>query len=228
MTLTKAQVSWVDDVAPDAVTAAEQTGVNPFVILAQWAVETGYGTDQKNWVRGHNYAGVSPGGQVASYPDRAHGLASYIHELNSSYYADVRNAGATHPEAQLDALAKSPWASGHYRDRAGVVGGSLRSASGEIVNAPLPDVLSKWEPGVLGQATPINPPDVAGAVGGALSSAIGGLAAPFARIAFTGTFLIAGLGLVVLGVWRTVQPVRDRARDAAEPIAQAAAVGAMA
>jgi hypothetical protein len=228
MTLSKAQVSWLDDVAPDAVAASEHTGVNPFLILAQWGVETGWGTSRA-WRIGNNYAGVSPGGKVANYADRAAGLAAYERALNQHYYDDVRKAGAEHPTDQLTALAKSPWAAGHYKSRDGTVGGSLQLAMGDVVNAPLPAVLKKWEPGLLGEARPINLPGegIAGDVAGAVGSAIGGLAAPFARAAFTGVFLFAALGLVVLGVYRATSSGRERVTEKGGQAAQVAALAAL-
>lgn len=99
------------EVAVDAQTASAATGVLPSVILAQWADETGYGTSSA-FLSGNNYAGVSPGGSVGSYPSKRDGLSAYISALNQHYYDPVRLAKGSN--AQAIALGQSPWAGSHY------------------------------------------------------------------------------------------------------------------
>lgn len=235
------QRAFLADVLDDARHASATTGLPVAVVLAQWAVETGFGTSPA-WRRGHNYAGVSPGGRVAYYPDRAAGLAAYEHNMGLHYYDRVRATGRTgNIGATIDALAASPWAAGEYKDRAGTPGGSLRgalpavftfdpaaAASGTVGgNASVVPVIGPPTLQVPGIPFPIpNPTEipglrdlpgkVAGAVPNAVADAIGSLTRPLARIAFGGLFLAAGLGLVVMGAWRTLpDSTRQRATQTA-------------
>jgi hypothetical protein len=231
------RTDWLGDVLADARSASSATGVPAVVILTQWGVETGFGTSRA-WLEGHNYGGVSPGGRLAYYPSRTEGLAAYVRTLNLGYYAGVRAAGrAGDVTGTLDALAASPWAGGHYADRGGVAGASLRAAypavasflsssgSSDIVPAigpptlnipgvpfpvPNPTELPDWLGGAVGDAVGGAASNVAEAIGDAVGKALGGLVKPFARVAFSGLFVAAGLGLIVLGSWRAVgKPVRE-------------------
>jgi hypothetical protein len=113
--------SFLEQMTPYAVEASGPTGFRPSVILAQWADETGFGTS-KQWVDGHNPAGISPGGRLASYPSIAVGVGAYIATAEASYYDTVRNAGDG--LAQAYALGASVWAAGHYVAAGSVVAGS--------------------------------------------------------------------------------------------------------
>src|SRR5271170_4002821 len=84
----------------DARVAAGVLGWYPSVILAQWAVETEYGTSIA-WVDWHNYAGVSPNGKIAHYPDNAAGLSAYIRTALEPFYAGVKTDGATEEAINL-------------------------------------------------------------------------------------------------------------------------------
>jgi hypothetical protein len=239
------QRTFLADVLDDARHASATTGLPVAVVLAQWAVETGFGTSPA-WRRGHNYAGVSPGGRVAYYPDRAAGLAAYEHTMGLHYYDPVRAAGRTgNIGATIDALAASPWASGQYVDRAGTPGGSLRgalpavftfdpaaAASGAVGgNASVVPVIGPPTLQVPGIPFPIpNPTEIPGLrdlpgkaagaitnpIADAIEKAVGSFTRPLARIAFGGLFLAAGLGLVVMGAWRTLpDSTRQRATQTA-------------
>ncbi len=96
----------------------------PSVVLAQWGIETAWGTSEA-FVNGHNFAGVSSGGKVLAYANYAEGLAAYIWVLGLDYYAAVRAAHDEGPVAQAHALGASPWAASHYRAAGSDVDGSL-------------------------------------------------------------------------------------------------------
>jgi Mannosyl-glycoprotein endo-beta-N-acetylglucosaminidase len=105
-------------------TASKARDVWPSVILAQWGIETAWGTSSA-FVEGHNFAGVSSGGHVLGYPNYPAGLEAYVWVLGLDYYAAVRDAHDHGWEAQAYALGASPWAAGHYRAVGSDVDGSL-------------------------------------------------------------------------------------------------------
>ena len=96
-----------------AAYAAPRVGLWNSVVLAQWADETGWGTSDY-WTVGHNPAGISPGGVVASYPTVQAGIDAYVETMNLPYYDEVRAAKNQGNIAQAAALGASPWAGGHY------------------------------------------------------------------------------------------------------------------
>jgi hypothetical protein len=93
--------------------ASKAIGWWPAVILAQWGNETAWGTSVA-FVEGKNFAGVSSGGKVLSYPNYPAGLAAYEWVAKLSYYDAVRAAHDAGPIAEAKALGESPWAGGHY------------------------------------------------------------------------------------------------------------------
>lgn len=133
----------------EADTAARHTGVNRWTILAQWAVETGYGTSALavNW---HNLAGIRWYGQAgtvqiggtkgkhgtgfAGYRTVDRFVTDYARVMALAPYDRVRHVQSV--ESQCRALGASPWDAGHYR-RAGVIGGSLLDAW-HVIKPPTP------------------------------------------------------------------------------------------
>jgi hypothetical protein len=102
----KAFTAWAD-------WCSKKTGVEPLVILAQWADETGWATSE-HWLVDHNPAGISPGGVVAHYDTVEVGMTAYVSTLNLEIYNPVRAASGVIDQAL--ALGASPWAAGHYED----------------------------------------------------------------------------------------------------------------
>ena len=96
-----------------AARCAADTGLWTSVVLAQWADETAWGTSHA-WVYGHNPAGISPGGKIASYPSPGAGFAAYVLTMNLDYYVKVRDSRIDGPVAQALELGNSEWAGGHY------------------------------------------------------------------------------------------------------------------
>lgn len=126
---------------PLADEAARQLGhLSRWTILAQWAVETGWGTSSL-CVHDHNLAGIRWYGHVGSFQvggirgEQGTGfagygtlgafIADYVRTMNLPAYSAVR--AAVGAEAGCRALGLSPWDAGHYRS-GGVVGGSLLAA----------------------------------------------------------------------------------------------------
>jgi hypothetical protein len=93
--------------------ASKAIGWWPSVVLAQWGNETAWGTSEA-FVGGHNFAGVSSGGKVLSYPNYPAGLAAYEWVAKLGYYDAVTQAHKDGPIVQARKLGASPWAGGHY------------------------------------------------------------------------------------------------------------------
>jgi len=120
--------------------AAKLTSVSRWTILAQWAVETGWGTSAL-CIHDRNLAGIRWYGRAgtfqiggtpgkvgtgfAGYSTLGAFVADYAHTLNLPAYAKVRAAVGV--DAECRALGASPWDAGHYLS-GGVVGGSLLAA----------------------------------------------------------------------------------------------------
>lgn len=100
---------------PTAQRVSAGTGIDSFVLLAQWANETAWGAV----IRGNNLGNIrcSPTSfcQYATLDDFADAAVRTFH---NGYYPNV--LAATTVAAQLAAIVASPWSSGHY-------GGSLQS-----------------------------------------------------------------------------------------------------
>ena len=121
--------------------AARHPHLFPRLILAQWGVETGWGTSALavNW---HNLAGIrwygravqarqiggiagKAGTGFAGYNSLADFAADYGYVIGLPYYAGVREQ--TDVYAQARALGASPYDAGHYTAN-GVQGGSIIAA----------------------------------------------------------------------------------------------------
>ena len=87
--------------APLANDIATQTGVDPSVVLGIVDVETGHGQH----VLGNNIFGISPGGNVAQYPDVQTASQAFISLMQTPRYAGV--AASPDPASQAMALVKS-------------------------------------------------------------------------------------------------------------------------
>lgn len=128
-------VAYLDRMAPYARRASQETGIPASVILAQWAIETAWGTS-KGAVTRNNHGGISwrsatppswstaikadprpasEGAYYLNYRSVDDFVSDYIHVMKGSAYTAVRAAGKT-PGLQDDAyaLGASPYAGGHY------------------------------------------------------------------------------------------------------------------
>ena len=107
---------FAEELGPWAAWVSPQVGFHPSVILAQWSIETGYGTSVA-WIEGHNPAGISAGGTVNSFESVLAGMEAYVETARLPYYDPVRSAGGAIPQAY--ALGESPWAAARYGDPPG-------------------------------------------------------------------------------------------------------------
>lgn len=200
---------------PAAAAASAATGFPEPVVLAQWANETGWGTSSA-FLSGHNFAGVSPGGSVASYPDLATGLAAYEATANAHYYDPVRAAPS--PEAAAVALGAGPWAAGHYQDANNEGPGSallqiMAGAEGDTAAATLlgsgtlPAIAASAGASTGGASTgSTTAPAPSNPATSILSKVLGAVGVPtapdIARIVLTGVAVVLGVGLVGIGAFR--------------------------
>lgn len=139
--------------------AAQCPGMLVSVILAQWADETGYGSSQA-FVAGNNYAGVSAGGGVNTFPSKAAGLDAYINTLNLPYYNTVRATVGW--QAQCVALGQSPWAGSKYDANDYNAGLPLANPGIDLVNIVTENALTRYDtapsaPSAAAQANPSSP-----------------------------------------------------------------------
>jgi hypothetical protein len=98
---------------PYARQAAPACNVSIALVLAQWAIETGYGG--YDWTTEHNPGNVGSfdGAPLNFFPNLAEGVQAYEQCMMQGYYANVRQ-GPNAWYAESLALGQSPWASGKY------------------------------------------------------------------------------------------------------------------
>lgn len=110
-----ALADFVRELAPYAKAASGATGLAPEVILAQWGLETGWGSS-KLFREGKNLAGIKATtswigptvGEYRAYPSLAAAVRDYVAVMQKPYYEQVRKAHD--PYSQAAALGQSPWA----------------------------------------------------------------------------------------------------------------------
>ena len=123
---------------PTAQEVSRGTGIDSYALLAQWGVETAWGSAINN---ANNLGNIrcSPTTfcEYASLEDFA---AAAIATWRNGYYGAVLATAGQPVAAQLHAIGASPWDAGHYNNGGGV-GSSLIAAAGEIV---LTDQEHQW------------------------------------------------------------------------------------
>jgi flagellum-specific peptidoglycan hydrolase FlgJ len=97
---TPGQQTFVQTYWPLAQDIAGATGLDPTVVLGQAAQETGWGQH----VSGNNIFGITPGGNLASYPDIPTAAQAYV-DLIKSRYAGATQAPDSAAQAQAIASA---------------------------------------------------------------------------------------------------------------------------
>jgi hypothetical protein len=94
---------------PTASEVSRGTGIDPYVLLAQWACETGWGV----FVYGFNLGNIRCSRtSFCRYLSLEEFANACIYTWHNGYYPDV--LAATTPQAQLAAICASPWDAGHY------------------------------------------------------------------------------------------------------------------
>lgn len=177
--LTATQLSFAQQYAPLAQSIAGQTGLNPYTVLSQIGLETGFGTSA-GYTSNNNLFGISPGGSLASYASPADSGAAYVGLINSSRFSGAASAGAD-PQSQLAALQTAGYATDpQYATKAGGIASLLQTAL----------------PGLTG----------AGAGAGAgTAGATTGAAAASPSLAFYAGAVVLILGLSLFGMYGLVR-----------------------
>lgn len=108
--------AYLNEMLPYAMQASNSLGIDPNLILAQWAHETGYGTS--NVSQNNNHGGIKYTGRSPYQAGKANGHATYssvdqfvkdyVRVMNLSYYDKVR--GASSVQDTIEALHRSPYA----------------------------------------------------------------------------------------------------------------------
>lgn len=119
---------------PYADRASQALSIPSVVILAQWGLETGFGSSTAAR-KLNNHAGIKSnsagadynGGTYAGYNSLASFTTDYIRVMNLSYYKKVREVGKTGDVAKtVKALDDSPWAedTAYYGKIMNIINGS--------------------------------------------------------------------------------------------------------
>jgi hypothetical protein len=122
-----------------AVEAAWQLGLDPSVLLAQWALETGWGTGMPT----NNLAGIRCGPRGAlpfcTYATLEDFVAAYVATIRSGFYPGVLASAGQPVSAQVAALGASPWSGTHYGNPPG---SNLIPYLQELAMATLDDLMN--------------------------------------------------------------------------------------
>lgn len=207
------------------ITADDQTfathlsmlsGLDQRVVLAWTVAETSGGT---SGVRGYNFLNVGNtdsnpyGGPRWSSPaEAAQGTYTWLLQNPASGRQILASAGQS-PQSQLSAIAASPFASSHYRDSSGKIGGNLVADYNGLTLA-----------GRIGEL--IVPAPVGGAAQSAEKATVGAVTQPIKDVGSFLSFLGSptfryGAAFVILAIFAFVILFR-------KPIAKGAAVAAIA
>jgi len=101
------------DLAGYAAQASGLTGLDTNVILAQWISENGWSVPATN-----NFGNIMVAGTntLMTYSTPQAGVTAYANFLkDNSNYAGVLATAGQSPQAQLSAIASSPWDAGNYQ-----------------------------------------------------------------------------------------------------------------
>jgi hypothetical protein len=104
---------------PYAQTAAQGTGLSPYLFLAQWSVETAYA---EAFAGSHNLGNITRGGAqngFVNYGSYGEFVQAEILLLHDIPYEGVLASGGKSLYDQCVALGESPWDAGHYSNGSG-------------------------------------------------------------------------------------------------------------
>lgn len=129
------QQSFVAQMSPFAKEASAATGIDANVIMAQWGIETGWGSSYQ-WTQHFNPAGIGitgPSVQGQNYGSVQGGVQAYVDFINNnSRYQAVKAAQG--PTAQAIAMGNSGWAASGYNSGGGNGSALLSTMSSLGVN----------------------------------------------------------------------------------------------
>lgn len=82
-TLTQME-AFIENMLPYAETAGNQIGVNPNLILGQWANETGYGTSTAA-TQDNNYGGITYNGQLGVFSSIGNFVSAFVSTITNNF-----------------------------------------------------------------------------------------------------------------------------------------------
>ena len=128
-----------------AKTVSVGTGLRPVVLLAQWGVETGWGT---TWAGApNNLANIECGpGIFCRYLTLSDFCDACVATWHNGNYSSVLATAGAGPTAQAIAIGESPWDAGHYVGLPpyNYRGGSIIQAIGAIQMGTVADLDQAW------------------------------------------------------------------------------------
>lgn len=140
---------------PQAVEVSNGTGIDPFALLSQWAVETNWATEiynENNLGNIRCVQGIPCVGGFSQFPSLEDFVQCAIATWHNGNYADVLASAGKPLNDQLIAIGKSPWDAGHYTGKApfNYAGGSLIAAMEEFMSVgTLPEAWLTQTKGLL-------------------------------------------------------------------------------
>jgi hypothetical protein len=227
-----AAVSWAKDLI-SAAGLPDTPAVEKFVY--DWEVSEGGGglnnPLNQGPVPGHpelTTTGSQFGGGAADFASRDAGISGAVDYLAMPNYSGVKAAlMGGDPVAALRALVASPWAGGHYGGGTGFSTIPLGADPHKVSStaAEIAANVATAGQGSTAAGTKPNSPSSTAAKAGSLPNPFG-----VGKLALEVVVVGAGLGLVLLGAWRTVSPavqkVESRVQAGAETAAKVGAVAA--
>lgn len=166
---------------------ASQTGLQPVLLTAWVACETGWEVTKAN----HNYLNVGPGRHYTSVDAAATDASQLIR--NSPRYAGIRGAIAVGPAAVADAIEKSAWGSNGpcIKSVLGQLGGSGAAA------VPVAGIPGIDDPGDTGKFK-----GPAEGIGEAIEGLIEPIFDEALKVGLGLVLAAGGLGIIALGISR--------------------------
>lgn len=146
VSLSPTQQSFVSQYLPLAQSVATQTGLSPYTVLGQAALETGWGQS----VSGNNFFGISPGGSLATYSTPAQGFNAYAGLINSRYSGA---AAYSDPADQALAIANAGYGPA---GGAAQYGASVSAVVSEL-QAAIPGLSTSTAPGAIAGNLTVTP-----------------------------------------------------------------------
>lgn len=102
---------------PTAQTVSAGTGIDPYVLLAQWALETGWG---ESFAGQYNLGNIrSASGPFLNFASLADFAFVAIETWHNGFYLGVLASAGQSAADQIAAIGASPWDAGHYGSPAG-------------------------------------------------------------------------------------------------------------
>lgn len=202
ISLNTQQTAFVQQYLPLAQSVSLQTGLSPYTVLGQAALETGWGAS----VAGNNFFGVSPGGSLATYTSPTASFQAYANLINASY---AGAAAYTDPTDQALAIAQAGYGpaggAAQYGSSLTAVVSELESAVPGLTNSTA--TLPPASAAVAGTQATSPALTIPGTTSGAPATVVPSTAAASATpsVGFYALAIVLIVGLVLFGLYGLVK-----------------------